>query len=82
MMISQYYSYIIFGSTTCRITAFSIMTLGVTTLSITINNYDTQLNIILSVFMLSAPIYTNYAGCHYSECHSAKRRGAICPQTY
>ncbi len=56
------------------------MTLSVTTLSITINNFHTQLNIILSVFMLSVPIYTHYAECHYSECHSAERRDAICPR--
>jgi hypothetical protein len=71
---------VLFLHNTCRITAFSIMTLSVTTLSITINNFHTQLNIILSVFMLSVPIYTHYAECHYSECHSAERRDAICPR--
>ncbi len=70
---------------TISMTTPSIMTFSIITLSITIKNYDNQLNgisdvmlsvIIRSVTYVECPKEDHYAECHHAECHFAERHYA------
>jgi hypothetical protein len=59
------------------VTTFSIETLCIVGLFLTISLNDTQHNNMLSVIMLTVAFYFCYTECRHAECHYAECPGAI-----